>query len=136
MTAAPFDPATVVRPHPRLMQYYTIIAALTLVAFPVTLFALWVKYRTLRYRFDSEGVWRRQGLLWRSEVNITYRRIQDIHLTNGLIQRWLGLATVSIQTAAAKIMRVIRRPMASPNSSPSTVKSMPINRPTSGPSWM
>jgi uncharacterized protein len=82
------------------MTYYFIVAVLSLVAFPVTLFVLWVKYRTLRYRFDREGVWRRQGLLWRSEVNITYRRIQDIHLTNGLLQRWLGLATVSIQTAA------------------------------------
>jgi putative membrane protein len=61
---------------------------------------LWIKYRTLRYRFDAEGIWRAQGLLWRSEVNITYRRIQDIHLTNGLLQRWFGLATVSIQTAA------------------------------------
>ena len=62
--------------------------------------ALYIKFRTLRYRFDDEGVWRRQGLLWRREVNVAYRRIQDIHLTNGLIQRWLGLATVSIQTAA------------------------------------
>jgi putative membrane protein len=82
------------------MTYYTIVAALSLIAFPVTLLVLWVKYRTLRYRFDDEGIWRAQGLLWRSEVNITYRRIQDIHLTNGLLQRWLGLATVSIQTAA------------------------------------
>jgi putative membrane protein len=96
----PFDPSAVTRPDPRLMTYYTIVAALSLVAFPITLFVLWVKYRTLRYRFDDEGIWRAQGLLWRSEVNITYRRIQDIHLTNGLLQRWLGLATVSIQTAA------------------------------------
>jgi putative membrane protein len=97
---APFDPSAVVRPDPRLMQYYAVVAAFTLIAFPITLFALWVKYRTLRYRFDGEGVWRRQGMLWRTEVNITYRRIQDIHLTNGLLQRWFGLATVSIQTAA------------------------------------
>jgi len=61
---------------------------------------LYIKYRTMRFRFDDEGVWKRQGLLWRSEVNVAYRRIQDIHLTNGIIQRWLGLATVSIQTAA------------------------------------
>ena len=54
----------------------------------------------MRFRFDDEGVWRGQGLLWRREVNVAYRRIQDIHLTSGLIQRWLGLATVSIQTAA------------------------------------
>ena len=31
---------------------------------------------------------------------LTYRRIQDIHLTRNLVQRWLGLATVAIQTAS------------------------------------
>ena len=82
------------------MTYYVIVSLLTFVAFPITLIALYIKFRTLAYRFDDEGVWRRQGLLWRREVNVAYRRIQDIHLTNGLIQRWLGLATVSIQTAA------------------------------------
>ena len=95
-----FDPSAITRPHERLLTYYLIVSILTFVAFPVTFIAFYVRYRTMRYRFDDEGVWRRQGLLWRSEVNIAYRRIQDIHLTNGLIQRWLGLATVSIQTAA------------------------------------
>ena len=95
-----FDPSAITRPHERLMTYYFIVSLLTFVAFPVTLIALYIKFRTLQYRFDDEGVWRRQGLLWRREVNVAYRRIQDIHLTNGLIQRWLGLATVSIQTAA------------------------------------
>ena len=82
------------------MTYYWIVAALTLLAFPVTIIPLWIKYRTLKYRFDDEGIWRAQGILWRREVNVAYRRIQDIHLTSGLLQRWLGLATVSIQTAA------------------------------------
>ncbi len=95
-----FDPSAITRPHERLMTYYVIVSLLTFVAFPITLIALYIKFRTLEYRFDDEGVWRRQGLLWRREVNVAYRRIQDIHLTNGLIQRWLGLATVSIQTAA------------------------------------
>jgi putative membrane protein len=98
--ARDFDPATITRPDERLMTYYVIVALLTVFAFPITLFVLWIKYRTLRYRFDDEGIWRAQGLLWRSEVNVTYRRIQDIHLTNGLLQRWFGLSTVSIQTAA------------------------------------
>jgi uncharacterized protein len=99
-TPTRFDPSAITRPHPRLMTYYWIVAALSLLAFPVTIVALWIKYRTLRYRFDDEGIWRAQGILWRREVNVAYRRIQDIHLTSGLLQRWLGLATVSIQTAA------------------------------------
>jgi putative membrane protein len=40
------------------------------------------------------------GILFRREVNVTYARIQDIHLSSGLIQRWLGLADVQIQTAS------------------------------------
>ena len=95
-----FDPSTITRPDERLMKYYVIVSLLTLIAFPITLTALWIQFRTMRYRFDDEGVWRAQGLLWRREVNVAYRRIQDIHLTSGLLQRWMGLATVSIQTAA------------------------------------
>ena len=95
-----FDPTTISRPHERLLTYYFVVALLTFVAFPVTMTALYIKYRTMRFRFDHEGIWKRQGLLWRRETNVAYRRIQDIHLTNGIIQRWLGLATVSIQTAA------------------------------------
>jgi putative membrane protein len=96
----PFDPAAITQPHERLLTYYFILALLTLPAFPVTMIALYIKYRTMRFRFDHEGIWKRQGLLWRRETNVAYRRIQDIHLTSGIIQRWLGLATVSIQTAA------------------------------------
>ncbi len=99
-SAPGFDPTTITRPHERLLTYYLVLALLTLPAFPVTMTALYIKYRTMRFRFDHEGIWKRQGLLWRRETNVAYRRIQDIHLTNGIIQRWLGLATVSIQTAA------------------------------------
>jgi putative membrane protein len=40
------------------------------------------------------------GILWRRETLLTYRRIQDIHLTRNIVQRWLNLATVSVQTAS------------------------------------
>jgi putative membrane protein len=106
-TGRPFDATSITRPDERLLKYYLIVSLVTLAAFPITFLALYIKFRTLRYRFDDEGVWRRQGLLWREEVNVAYRRIQDIHLTNGLIQRWLGLATVSIQTAAGSSTPVV-----------------------------
>ncbi|MDZ4831275.1 MAG: PH domain-containing protein [Phycisphaerae bacterium] len=97
---APFDPASVTRPDPRLMTYYTIVAALTLIAFPITFIPLWIRYHTLRYRFDEEGVGMQVGILFKRETYLTYRRIQDIHVTRGLLQRWMGLATVAVQTAA------------------------------------
>ena len=40
------------------------------------------------------------GILFRKEVYLTYRRIQDIHVTKNLFHRWLHLAAVSIQTAS------------------------------------
>jgi putative membrane protein len=44
------------------------------------------------------------GILFKRETYLTYRRIQDIHVTRGIIQRWLGLATVSVQTASGSSM--------------------------------
>ncbi len=61
---------------------------------------LYFRYHTLRYTFDEEGVHMRVGILFRREVNLTYARIQDIHLSTGLLQRWLGLADIQIQTAS------------------------------------
>lgn len=98
--AGSFHPRGITRPDPALMRYYFVTSLLTLLGFPFALTALWFRYRTLRYRFDDEGVWMGVGLLFKRETNLAYRRIQDIHVTRGLIQRWFGLATVSIQTAS------------------------------------
>jgi putative membrane protein len=61
---------------------------------------LYFRYHTLRYRFDAEGIHIKVGLLFRKEVNLTYARIQDIHLRSGILQRWLGLANLEVQTAS------------------------------------
>ena len=95
-----FDAAKITRPAPQLFNYYLLTSLLTLPAVIIVLPTLWFRYLTLRYRFDDEGVSMRVGLLFKKEILLTYRRIQDIHLTRNLIQRWLGLATVSVQTAS------------------------------------
>ena len=40
------------------------------------------------------------GILFRREIQLTYRRIQDIHVTRNILHRWMGLANVAIQTAS------------------------------------
>lgn len=95
-----FDPYAISRPAPVLMVYYALCSLLAGPAFPFVLAPLFCKYITLRYKFDDKGVSMSYGVLFRRETLLTYRRIQDIHLTNNIIQRWLGLATVSIQTAS------------------------------------
>ncbi len=104
----PFDVHKLTRPAPALMTYYVLTALLTNVAIFVTLPLFWFRYLTLEYKFDEEGIAVRWGILFRRETIITYRRIQDIHLTRNLIQRWLGISTVSIQTAAASAMPEIQ----------------------------
>ncbi len=88
------------RPHPDLLKYYVITAFFTGPGIIGTLPYLFFRYHTLRYRFDEEGIHMKVGILFRREINLTYARIQDIHLRSGIIQRWLGLANVQIQTAS------------------------------------
>lgn len=88
------------RPDPALWKLYLIRSILSGPAILITLPYLYFRYITLRYRFDEEGVHMKVGILFRREVNLTYSRIQDIHLRSGFVQRWLGLADVQIQTAS------------------------------------
>ena len=95
-----FDPRKIERPDKSLLKYYAITSVLTgpglLVEFP----RLFFKYETLKYRFEDDGMSMSWGVLFRHEIYLTYRRIQDIHLSRNIIQRWLGLATLSVQTAS------------------------------------
>jgi uncharacterized membrane protein YdbT with pleckstrin-like domain len=97
---ADFDATSITRPDPALMNYYTIVSLLTVVAFPFVFVPLYFKYRTLQYAFDEKGVQMSWGMLFHREIYLTYRRIQDIHVSRNVIQRWLGLATVAVQTAS------------------------------------
>lgn len=92
--------AAIERPVERLMTYYVIKALLTTIAFPVVLPMLYFRYHTMRYKFDSEGIHMRWGVLFRHEIMLNYSRIQDIHLHSTFIERFLGLARIQIQTAA------------------------------------
>lgn len=88
------------RPRPVLLTYYLLASLATGPAFPV-LFALrYFRFRTLRYRFDDEGVSMSWGILFRREIHLTYGRIQDIHLSSNFVERWLDLARIEIQTAS------------------------------------
>ena len=88
------------RPDPSLMTYYTLACLLTGPLFPIFIIPSYFRYHTMRYRFDADGVSMRWGILFRREINLTYSRIQDIHLTSNFVERWLGLARVQIQTAS------------------------------------
>jgi uncharacterized protein len=94
------DPRSITRPDPALRTYYRITAAFSLVLFPIVYLPLHFKYETLRYRFDDDGVSMSWGRFFQRETYLTYKRIQDIRVTRGLLQRWLGLSELALQTAS------------------------------------
>jgi putative membrane protein len=102
MSVASIPPhiAAIERPRESLMTYYTLQAIAANVASPFLFPYLYFRYHTMRYRFDTDGIHMKWGLIFRREVLLNYSRIQDIHLRSNVIERWLGLARIEIQTAS------------------------------------
>jgi uncharacterized protein len=88
------------RPHPNLFTYYWLSLLLFPPLLPVLILPVWFRYHTMRYTFTSEGISMRWGILFRREVIVNYARIQDILLRSNILERWLGLARVLVQTAS------------------------------------
>ena len=88
------------RPHPKLWTYYLLTCLAIPPLFPILVLPMWFRYHTLRYKFTNEGISMSWGILFRREVIIQYARIQDIHLRSNVVERWLGLAKVLVQTAS------------------------------------
>ena len=88
------------RPHPKLLRYYVLFSLITGPAFPFVFAFLFLRYRTLNYGFDDEGVTMSWGALFKREISLTYSRIQDIHVQSNAVERWLGLSRLLVQTAS------------------------------------
>jgi uncharacterized protein len=91
----------ITRPEKGLLIIYVLTALLSCFLFPILMLPLYFRYETLRYRFDDEGVFMSYGILFRREMQLTYARMQDIHLSQNILERWLNIGTVTIQTAGS-----------------------------------
>ncbi len=88
------------RPHSKLLILYLLRSLTALFMFPFVFLPLLCKYISLRYHFEKEGIGASWGIFFKKQVFLTYARIQDIHVSRGLIERWLRLGTVEVQTAS------------------------------------
>ena len=104
MQATTLDTSALERPSPNLLNYYLLAGLCTGPGLVFAIPAFIIRYNTLRYRFEESGVRMQVGLFFRKEVVVAFRRIQDIHVSRNLIQRWLGIASVSVQTASGNAM--------------------------------
>jgi uncharacterized membrane protein YdbT with pleckstrin-like domain len=88
------------RPDKVLLKYYL----LSCLAFPPLLVIAgpyyYFRYRTMRYKFTDDGISMSWGILFRREIIVNYARIQDIHLKSNIVERWLGIARILVQTAS------------------------------------
>jgi putative membrane protein len=87
-------------PHRNLLVYYVLQSLLLGPLFPVLLLPRFFKFRSLRYHLGEDGIAAEWGVLFRHEVSLGYGRIQDIHLASNLVERWLGIARIQVQTAS------------------------------------
>jgi len=90
----------ITRPDKALFTYYMLSALVFPPAFPFLAPYLYFRYHTMRYRFTDDGISMSWGILFRREVIVNYARIQDIHLRSNVVERWLGLARILVQTAS------------------------------------
>ena len=91
---------TIERPAPALLTYYLLNALIIPPAFLFLGPFLYFRYHTMRYKFSDDGISMSWGILFRRQVIVNYARIQDIHLKSNLVERWLGLARILVQTAS------------------------------------
>lgn len=91
----------IVRPERELLWLYFFTSLALLCAAPLALVPLYFRYHTLWYRFEASGVSMGYGVLFRRELQLTYARMQDIHLSQNIVERWLGIGTVTVQTAGS-----------------------------------
>lgn len=90
----------IVRPHPRLFWLYAARSLMGGPVFPILFVVLFFRYHTLKYAFGDEGVTVSWGVLFYRESTVPYRKVQDIHVRRSFLERWLGIATIDVQTAS------------------------------------
>jgi membrane protein YdbS with pleckstrin-like domain len=88
------------RPDSALWKYYLLVCLAFPPAFPFAILPMYFRYHTMRYKFSDDGISMRWGILFRREIIVNYARIQDIHLKSNIVERWLGLARILVQTAS------------------------------------
>lgn len=60
------------------------------------------RFRRMRWRLDSLGIWLRHGRLWQHETQVPINRVQHLDLTRGPLQQANRLATLVVYTAGSK----------------------------------
>lgn len=74
---------------------FYLIILLWIISIPISI--LWIK--NLTYLLKKDEITIKKGILTKREQHIPYRMITDFMLERNLFDRWLGIASIKVQTA-------------------------------------
>ena len=81
--------------------WYAVPVAAVVAAGPLRALYVSAAYGAWRYRFDVDHLELRHGVFWRRTSSMPYHRLQQVDEGQGPLERWLGMATVKLRSAAA-----------------------------------
>ena len=58
-------------------------------------------YKSLEYCIEPDGVKANRRVFWRKKTTVPYRKITNVDITQGPLERLYGLSTIHVQTAGA-----------------------------------
>lgn len=80
---------------------YAAAPAAWLVSIPLRTWYTFAAYRAWRYRFTADGLELRRGVFWRNASAMPYHRLQQVDVGQGPLERWFGMSSVQLRSAAA-----------------------------------
>ncbi len=82
-----------------------LIFSIILVVFIILMIAIfiWIQkaYAEIEYFIEDDSVKMKWGVVWKKHVTVPYKKVTNVDITQGPIERFLGIGTVHIQTAGA-----------------------------------
>jgi uncharacterized protein len=80
-----------------------VVVFLTVFTLLVVLYAVHLprRYENWTFRFSTDALELRNGVWWRAASGVPYHRIQQVDVTQGPIQRRLGMVELRLRTASA-----------------------------------
>lgn len=90
-----------------LFLFYEVIIgfviSISVLCLIMVLVLIWIPafYRSLEYVIANDSVKMKKGVFWRKQVTVPYRKITNIDVTQGPVQRMLNIGTIRVQTAGA-----------------------------------
>ena len=78
------------------------IAGVAALSFPCVLLYSWILARSYRIELRRDGLSVRYGIVGITDEVLPYRKIQDVVISRGLLERLMSLATLTIQNAVGR----------------------------------